>query len=80
MRSVKNIPASEIVEIIRDISGKAEFIHIMLHDGDIKLNDPGDIAIPSRTERSKALDLGKSDLALLSEINNFIVENETRSA
>lgn len=78
MKTLKNIPSIDVVAMIREDSGRADFITLLLHDGEIKLNDPGDIAIPSRTLRSKILDLHKSDLVLLSEITNFICEVSTK--
>jgi hypothetical protein len=74
MINVSKIPAVDILPIIRDISGKADFIMLVLHDGEIKLNNPGDIAIPSRSKRSKCLYLQQSDLKLLNEITQFICE------
>ena len=79
MKTITHMQTSKIIQFIRQESGKAEFVTLLFHDGDFKLNDFGDIAIPSRTKWSKYLDLSADDEALRQSIWDFACWCESRS-
>jgi hypothetical protein len=72
MKTLNTENAAQIVAIARDEAGKADFITLLLHDEHLKLNDAGDIAIPSRTKCSIALEMHLSDETLINIINGFV--------
>lgn len=62
----------KIADIARKEAGKAEFITLVWHDGELKLNDAGDIAIPSRTKASVCLDMRLSQRGIIAIISGFV--------
>lgn len=72
MITVTKYNAKKIADIARKESGKAEFITLMIHDGEIKLNNPGELSIPSRTSASVALSLNCSQQQLIRTIGDFL--------
>lgn len=70
---VKGKTAVEILEIAKAEAGAADFVTLIDHDGEIKLNDVGDIAIPSGSKRSVIIEFRYPDL--ITTIQNFLDGN-----
>jgi len=77
---VKHLAKDLLNQAVRELQGSsADFIQIIYHDGEFKLNDVGDIAIPSRSIGSMSINkdpaTGKIDkYHALEEIKDFIQE------
>ena len=72
MKTLETRIASEIVKQARTEAGKAEFVTLVWHDGQLKLNDAGDIAIPSRSKASIALEMRWDDETLTNIVFGFV--------
>lgn len=74
MKKVFTVSPKSLAMFARLEAGKAEFITLLWNDEtqELSFNDAGDIAIPSRTTRSVALEMRWDDECIQNVIRGFL--------